>query len=400
MNKNGNMIVGDSGLSTEEFSEEPENLWKLAMESVGDSMWDWHISEKKLVFSSPWKERLGYAQNEIGEAVDEWERLVHPDDLASCHRDFERYLSGETPIYRNEHRIRAKDGSYRWFLDRGKVVARGDGGEPLRAIGTYTEITDRKLLEQELAVKEAQYHAVVDTAVDGIIVIDAGGIIQSLNPAAERIFGYRAEEVIGRTINSLMPEPYRSKHDHYLKRYMETGQAYIVGYRREVVGLRKDGTTFSMSLAVSQMMIGGQPYFTGILRDITKSKRSETTRQMMNAIYSDSAILITDADNQIITVNKPFTRITGYELHEVIGRNPNILSSGRHDKAFYEKMWHSLNTTGHWQGKLWNRRKNGQEYLESLSISLIYDDNGEVFRHVAMFSGIAADLDPEQYLDK
>jgi PAS domain S-box-containing protein len=391
MHENGQAMMGGGAPHRMQTpSGEPENPWKLALESADDSIWDWRIAERKLILSPRWKEGLGYAQDEIGETFEDWETLVHPDDLAGCRRAFQRHLDGETPRYRNEHRIRAQDGGYRWFLDRGRVVTRGDGGEPLRVVGTSTDITDCKRLEQELAAQKAHYHAVIETAVDGIIVIDTKGIIRSVNPAAERIFGYRAEELAGQTINSLMPEPYRSKHDHYIERYLETGHAHILGYRREVTGLRKDGTTFPMSLAVSHMVIEGRSYFAGTLRDITKNKRSEATQHLMKTIYSSSALLITDTDNRIIMVNKPFTQMTGYELHEVIGKNPKVLSSGRHDSAFYADMWRSLNATGHWQGQLWNRRKNGQEYLESLAISLIYDDKGEVFRHVAIFSEITA----------
>jgi PAS domain S-box-containing protein len=175
-----------------------------------------------------------------------------------------------------------------------------------------------------------------------------------------------------------------------LRRYAETGKAHVIGYGREVVGLRKNGATFPISLAVSEMRIDGNAYFTGIIRDITTRKRSEEALLIAASVYRSmgEAILVTDADNSIITVNEPFTQLTGYELHELIGKNPSILASGRQDGAFYATMWHCLKTEGRWQGEIWNRRKNGQEYLESLSISIIYDDNGDVLRHVAVFSEI------------
>lgn len=390
MIEDNNPMIGNRGLAAEQRLGESEGLWRLALEGVGDGIWDWHVAERRLVFSPRWKELLGYAPDEIGETLEDWEKLVHPDDLADCRQDFQRYLNGKAPVYQNEHRILAKDGSYRWFLDRGTVMERGSGGEPLRVIGTYSEITDHKRLEEAPVAREAHYRAVLETAVEGVIVIDAEGIIQSLSPAAASIFGYRLEDLMGHAINVLMPESHRGEHGQHIRRYLETGDA--IGYGRELTGQRQDGTTFPINLSLSRMDLGGRAYFTGLVRDITKLKRSESTQQLINAFYCNSAVLVTDSNNHIIMVNRPFTQMTGYDLHEVIGRNPSILSSGRQDGGFYQGMWRSLNTIGHWQGKLWNRRKNGQEYLESLAISLIYDDKGEVFRHVAVFSEIAASV--------
>lgn len=121
----------------------------------------------------------------------------------------------------------------------------------------------------------AQLQGVIEAAVDGIIAIDERGIIEWLNPAATRIFGYPADEVIGKNVNILMPEPYHSQHDQYMSNYLHTGQRKIIGIGREVVGLRKDGTTFPVDLAVSEVKLGDRRMFTGIVRDITARKEQE-----------------------------------------------------------------------------------------------------------------------------
>jgi PAS domain S-box-containing protein len=126
-----------------------------------------------------------------------------------------------------------------------------------------------------LVESEAKMRAILNTAVDGIITIDERGIIESFNAAAERLFGHRAEEVIGRNVSMLMPEPYHSEHDGYIGNYLRTGLAKIIGVGREVFGLRKDGTTFPMDLAVSEVKIGDRRLFTGIVRDLTVRKRME-----------------------------------------------------------------------------------------------------------------------------
>jgi PAS domain S-box-containing protein len=117
--------------------------------------------------------------------------------------------------------------------------------------------------------------AVLDTAVEGIITIDQRGVIESVNPAAERIFGYTAPELVGRPVNILMPSPYREQHDGYLAHYLATGNARIIGIGREVVGRRKDGSIFPMDLAVSELQLASGRMFTGFVRDITERKRME-----------------------------------------------------------------------------------------------------------------------------
>ncbi|MGH9256376.1 MAG: two-component system sensor histidine kinase NtrB [Vicinamibacterales bacterium] len=117
--------------------------------------------------------------------------------------------------------------------------------------------------------------ALVGSAVDGIIVIDAQGRIETFNPAAERLFGYRENEVVGRNVTMLMPAPYREEHDGYLARYLSTGNAKIIGIGREVTGLRSDGTTFPLHLSVGEMSVGGERRFTGILHDLSARVRME-----------------------------------------------------------------------------------------------------------------------------
>jgi len=128
---------------------------------------------------------------------------------------------------------------------------------------------------RDLRESEARASAVLETSVDAVITIDADGTVLSFNPAAERIFGYAADEVVGRNIHMLMPEPYHSEHDGYLRAYVETGRKKIIGVGREVTGLRKSGETFPMDLAVSEVVTEGRRVFTGLVRDITDRRMLE-----------------------------------------------------------------------------------------------------------------------------
>jgi PAS domain S-box-containing protein len=142
------------------------------------------------------------------------------------------------------------------------------GGER-KFTGMLHDLTIRAGLAGQLRASEARWRAVVDSAVDGIIVIDARGRVEAFNPAAARLFGYTEQEVIGQNVNMLMPSPYHEEHDGYLSRYLSTGVQKIIGIGREVTGRRKDGTTFPVHLSVGETALAGERKFTGILHDLS-----------------------------------------------------------------------------------------------------------------------------------
>lgn len=122
---------------------------------------------------------------------------------------------------------------------------------------------------------EERLRAILQTAVEGIITIDERGLVESMNPAAEKTFGFKASEVIGKNVSCLMPSPYREEHDSYMSNYVGTGHAKIIGIGREVTGQRKDGSVFPMDLAVSEVRLADRRLFTGFVRDITERKKAE-----------------------------------------------------------------------------------------------------------------------------
>jgi two-component system, LuxR family, sensor kinase FixL len=173
--------------------------------------------------------------------------------------------------------------------------------------------------------------ALVDSAVDGIVVIDARGRIEMFNPAAERLFGYRESEVVGRNVTVLMPAPYRDEHDWYLARYLSTGHRRIIGIGREVQGLRRDGTTFPLHLSVGEMSIDGEQKFTGILHDLSARVRLEEQLRSSEARWravvesAVDAIIVIDVRGRIEAFNPAAERLFGYREAEVVGSNVSIL---------------------------------------------------------------------------
>lgn len=171
----------------------------------------------------------------------------------------------------------------------------------------------------------------MEAAVDGIIVIDADGYVQTYNKACERLFGYAAAEVVGRNVKMLMPSPDRERHDSYISNYKHTGERKIIGIGREVVGRRKDGSTFPMDLAVAEARHGGDHAFVGIIRDISERKRAETELRereaRMRSILDTApdAIVVIDEAGTVQSFSVSASRLFGYKPEEVIGKNVRIL---------------------------------------------------------------------------
>lgn len=160
----------------------------------------------------------------------------------------------------------SKDG--RQIIVEGNINCRFKNGKTISTRAIFRNVTKRKKIERALSESEARQRAIMENAV-----------VESFNPAAEQIFGYRAEEVVGRNVNILQPEPYHSLHDGYIRNYLTTSKARVIGIGREVSGRRKDGTIFPLYLAVSEVCLENRRIFTGIVRDITKRKQAEEALQ-------------------------------------------------------------------------------------------------------------------------
>lgn len=174
---------------------------------------------------------------------------------------------------------------------------------------------------------EAQLRAMMQAAVDGIITISDQGIMASVNPAAERLFGYTRDEMLGRNVSMLMPAPVREEHDGYLSNFLQTGERRIIGVGREVVGLRKDGSRFPMYLSVSEVEHEGHRFFTGIVHSLVDLKRAEQELQKERDFASSlvetahAIVLVLDGDAKIVQFNRFAEELTGYSLDDVRGAN-------------------------------------------------------------------------------
>ena len=237
--------------------------------------------------------------------------------------------------------------------------------------------------------EEARLKAVVDTAVDGVILIDARGTVLKFNPACERLFGFSAAEVVGQNVKMLMPASFRAEHDGYLTNYHRTGVAKIIGIGREVVGQRKNGTTFPMDLSVGEAKEEGESIFVGIIHDLTERKRAEQAireaAQRLKAVVDtavDGVILI-DARGQVMMFNPACEALFGYGAAEVIGRNVKMLMPspfrGEHDRYLSNYLTTRVPKIIGIGREVSGRRKDGTTFPMELSVGEAMQDDGPVF---------------------
>ncbi|MGI9516469.1 MAG: PAS domain S-box protein [Pirellulaceae bacterium] len=172
---------------------ESEERWSFALDGSRDGVWDWNTETNDVYFSRRWKEMLGFADHEITNQFEEWGSRVHPHDRQQCLDDLQEHISGNSPYYENEHRIRCKDGSWKWILDRGKVISRSESNQALRVIGTHTDITDRKQAEQELRQHREMLAHVTRLSTMGQLV---AGIAHEVNQPLHAIANFATAAMI------------------------------------------------------------------------------------------------------------------------------------------------------------------------------------------------------------
>ncbi|MGP0039714.1 MAG: sensor histidine kinase [Rhodomicrobium sp.] len=248
-------------------------LLRVAFESAPNGMVITSAAGVILHINAEIEHCFGYARGDlVGRSIE----ALMPHRFREAHRT---HLSS----FVAENRVRQMGAGQRLLAMRkdGSEFTAEIGLRPVKLkdgvviLASIIDISERIAKDAALRDSEERLRAVIENVVDGVITIDEAGVMQSVNPATERMFGYSAAELIGRNVALLMPEPDRSRHDAYIVNYRRTGRAKIIGIGREVTGRRKDGSTFPMDLAVSEFHVGNVRYFSGLIRDITARKEAE-----------------------------------------------------------------------------------------------------------------------------
>lgn len=240
--------------------------------------------------------------------------IYPPEDVAAGKPERELVVARETGRYVEQGPRQRKDGS-RLIAKTTITLLRDESGEPAGFAKATVDITDLVAAEDALERREAHLTSILETVPDAMIVTDEHGTIESFSATAVRLFGYEPPEVIGANVRMLMPSPYREHHDGYMRRYLDTGERRIVGTGRVVTGLRRDGTTFPMELAIGEMREAGRRRFTGFIRDVSDRQRAETRLAELQAELvhmSRFTALGEMASTLAHEINQPLTAIANY----------------------------------------------------------------------------------------
>lgn len=246
---------------------------------------------------------------------------------------------------------------------------------------------ERLARDQERDQARQRIAAIAFESQEGMVVTDAQARILQVNKAFTRMTGYAGEEAVGVSMKILKS----GVHDTDFYQGIRTSLAEAGTWAGEIINRHKDGTLHPHFLTITAVRNdeGVVTHFVSAHTDITERKRAEIDLRIAAAAFqSREGMCVTNASGVILRVNRAFTKVTGYSAEEAVGQTPRLLRSGRHDKAFYEDMWGTINATGSWEGEIWNRRKCGELFPEWLTITAVRDDAGSVTHYVATLTDI------------
>jgi diguanylate cyclase (GGDEF)-like protein/PAS domain S-box-containing protein len=269
------------------------------------------------------------------------------------------------------------------------IAVRDEQGEVSGVLAIGRDITERKRAETALAASEQQFRSLAENSPDNVVRYDQQCRTSYCNPRMAQTLGIAPEKLLGLTPVELGAGGLASDtaFEGHIRRALESGESSNM----ELTFQRPNEEVINHLVSFSAER-DSQGNITGVLaigRDITELKKVESTLRVAAAAFeAQEGMVVTDSAGVILRINSAFTRITGYTSDEIVGKDPNILNSGRQDQEFYSAMWESINTTGFWEGEIWNKRKNGEIYPEHLTISAVKNLSGMVSNYVGTLTDI------------
>lgn len=367
----------------------------LALEAANQGLYDLDVQTGEAIVNEGYARMLGENPAAFRETNASWHARLHPDDRAKVYQNYVDYIEGRIPEYRVEFRQRRTDGEWRWILSLGRVVARDEQGRPLRMLGTHTDITALKSAQQRTADALAFAKAVLHSSSVGIITYGPDGRTVTANQAAARI--------VGAEVGELLRQNYRELASWQRSGLLASAERALRECG-EVVHTGPLTTTFGKSLWVEAHFVPfdymGEKHLLLILVDDTEKKQGMEGMELLHATVQAAPVgwVVTDADGTIQSVNPAFTKLTGYDAAEVIGQNPRVLKSGRHATDFYGEMWQTIKAGAVWGGEVINRRKDGAEYREHMTIAPVRGTDGAIAHYIAIKQDITERRNLEQQL--
>lgn len=314
---------------------------------------------------------------------------IHPDDRNRVNDAYIKSLSDKQP-YAITHRLLMKDGRVKHVQEQ-CVTEFDQDGKPLISRGTVQDISDLARAQEKITASEKLLRDIIETLPMRVFWKDTKGFYLGCNTAFAQDAGKQSpEELIGKDDFQMT---WRSEAELY-----RADDRFVMDSLTPKLGFEEPQTTPNggeIWLRTSKLPLLNDAAevigVLGIYNDISDQKRAERSLRLSASVFTHAreGIIITDKDANIIEVNKSFCDITGYGREEVLNKNPRFLHSGRQDELFYKEMWESLNTQGYWSGEIWNRRKNGSVFPELETITVVYDEQGNIQNYIALYSDIS-----------
>ncbi|TQF40263.1 histidine kinase [Bradyrhizobium sp. UNPF46] len=254
--------------------------FRVRIEGFGVGTWDLDLATRELDWSDTTRALLGIERDQPA-TYELFLSRLQPADRERVESAIKR-VSERGGSFDVSFRVANASGNGQWIRARAGVI-RDEAGAARHLSGIFLDVDEEKQVEEALRTRETHLRSILHTIPDAMIVIDGHGIMQLFSTAAERLFGWSEHEAIGQNVSILMPEPDRSRHDDYIARYRTTNDPHIIGIGRIVTGKRRDGTTFPMHLSIGEMESGGEPYFTGFVRDLTEHQQTQARLQELQA---------------------------------------------------------------------------------------------------------------------
>lgn len=354
-------------------SKENELRWKFALEGARDGVWDWNIKTGQVFFSKQWKAMLGYQEDEIKDSLDEWKNRIHPDDLDICYKEIKKHLNKESDYYQSEHRLKTKQGDYIWVLDRGKVFEYSEDGNPIRMIGTHTNITEEKNLEKSLFINENNFRTFFNSINEYIFVLDNEGLILKINDFALNNLGYNENDLIGKNIINL--HKFCSECNIFDSNFSFFD---AIESKNPLFILKYDNNQIEVESKIIKGHWNNKNALFLVEKDISELKHSE---EKFEKIFHNSNSLMAISvieTGEIIDINNRFLDVLGYERSEVIGSSTISLGIWLDNKQ-RENIIDLLNKNQ----KIYNyeisvKTKNGKEKIGLFSAEIIKVNNKKV----------------------
>ena len=368
---------------------------RVALKATGDGVWDWNPQTGATVLSDEFKRILGFEPHEFPDDMAAWRIRVHPDDLPQVERDEASHYTGECPMYRSEYRIRCRDGSWKWVLDRGTVIERDSDGQPVRELGTLADISAIRRSEAELRESHAVLRKLARQA-PGVLYqfrrhSDGRMDLPYVSEAAQELWGLTSAQLLD-SADAAFAQVHA---DDLVPLYasIETSAQGLTpwshAYRIHVPGR---GVRWMHGEAQPEALADGSILWHGFIRDVTEQREAEAELRLLQTCINqvNDAVVVTGVDtragsgHRIVYVNPAFERQTGYRAEDVIGRTPRLLQGAETDVAELQRIGSALNARQPVRAEVLNYRKDGSAFWTEMAISPVADRSGHYTHWVSV----------------